>query len=384
MVCRFGHEPSFRTFRTRRLSIFPLKLRRKYQTAKRRRNKTNEVVGHTFYCASIRNIIRLKQWRKWRMSRQSKVKAEPVYPHDSVGGTSEMVLYCKKRSLSWKVLSIGRCQTLLSRGMRSLLSLGRLSKRYERKCFKFAEGDRGIRRSNLHVDLKRSFVVRKAEEAAAHLKNWLFSGSLQEVLSTTEAGNPLTRNCLRCLLPGYWLNDEVINHFFSCLQKQSHGRIWCPNSFFWPKLNSEGPQSVRRWAPRAQVDIAALNAVLVPIHLAERQHWALAAVEVQEGKVHYCDSLGLKPPGKLESRFREYLRSATGSWGASRSWSLVEQTTPLLMQGNCSDCGVFACMYAERLASGKSAGCGSRQGSAISIGLWYRWVILMTILGIVG
>eukprot|EP00928_Gymnodinium_smaydae_P056477 TRINITY_DN39853_c0_g1_i1.p1 TRINITY_DN39853_c0_g1~~TRINITY_DN39853_c0_g1_i1.p1 ORF type:complete len:381 (-),score=26.67 TRINITY_DN39853_c0_g1_i1:30-1172(-) len=166
-----------------------------------------------------------------------------------------------------------------------------------------------------------------------------------EVLCT-RFNAELTRRHFCCLVPEGWLNDEMVNCYFRLLQERGGGRYWCPNSFFWSRLEADGHASVRRWAQRAGVKVSELDAILLPLHL-NGDHWALGVIDVQAGCLRYLDSLGLMPPGKLADRLREY---AAAECGPASGWPLhVDKDVP--RQQNCSDCGVFMCSFAERYAA---------------------------------
>ncbi|CAK0896079.1 unnamed protein product [Prorocentrum cordatum] len=136
-------------------------------------------------------------------------------------------------------------------------------------------------------------------------------------------------------------------------------RRWHLSSYFWPKLASEGPKSVRRWARRASVSVPELELMVIPMNVAQGTHWAVAAVAPGAGEVAYLDSLGMKPPEGLAERLREWYQDASGqaepglapgrAAGAPR-WGLLRAA--VARQRNSWDCGPMACAFAERLAAG--------------------------------
>ena len=79
---------------------------------------------------------------------------------------------------------------------------------------------------------------------------------------------PITRGKLKCLEPGSWLNDEVINFHMKMLQERSasgdaYAPSWFCSTFFFSKLTNEQAdgrreytyKNVMRWTKRAQVDV---------------------------------------------------------------------------------------------------------------------------------
>ncbi|CAK9036927.1 unnamed protein product [Durusdinium trenchii] len=159
----------------------------------------------------------------------------------------------------------------------------------------------------------------------------------------------ISRRHLSCLLPDQWVNDEIMNCYLRLLQEQSKGQLWCPSSFFWPKLEAGGHAAVHRWARRAAVDVAGCNAIIVPLHL-EGCHWSLGVLEMLQRKILYMDSLGLPAPQQLQPRLIEYVAKEVPSLsGFDWPLSMINKTPT---QQNTSDCGIFVLAYAERIAMG--------------------------------
>lgn len=189
----------------------------------------------------------------------------------------------------------------------------------------------------------------------------------EEVLCT-RFGAELTRRHLSCLQPDEWLNDEVVNCYMRLLQEESDGRLWCPNTFFWPKLQDGGYAAVQRWSRRAAMDMGSLEAIIIPLHL-DGCHWALAVVHVPEQRLAYFDSLGLPPPEALEPRLAEFMRGEMCSKPALALRAGHKETAPfrsvwklkcqkneawqMSLQENGSDCGVFMLAYAECIAAAR-------------------------------
>lgn len=199
----------------------------------------------------------------------------------------------------------------------------------------------------------QNHLPEKPRRAEWNLTSQLSNGPAEEVLCTFPK-IPLTRKVLSCLLPGGWLNDEVINAYLGVLQQRGRGRIWCPNSFFWSKLRDDGTAAVRRWAARAGVEMASLELILLPLHLNE-DHWALGAMNFQSSSLGYFDSLGYDPPSEFITRSQEYLHAIGAAAAEKPRWPLVQEPQPVPLQENDADCGVFLCMFAEHLARGMPA-----------------------------
>jgi sentrin-specific protease 1 len=120
------------------------------------------------------------------------------------------------------------------------------------------------------------------------------------------ADDPLgmTVKKLSCLLPGVWLNDEVVNSYFDMIKKRSTQlvRVWNRdhptlhkkkslflNTFFIAKLLEGGTYDyslVRRWTK--ECNIFDLDKIFVPINR-DNSHWALVVVFMMIKEIHYYD-----------------------------------------------------------------------------------------------
>lgn len=217
-------------------------------------------------------------------------------------------------------------------------------------------------------DLGLDMSLHRVEDEIVDLAlNTFLAESQPEEVLCTQFGVSMTRRMFTCLLPGGWLNDEIVNCYLKLLQTREGGpRRWCPNSFFWPKLEEEGAAGVLKWARRAGVSVAGLERLVMVLHVSGGTHWAVAAALpcATPPGVHYYDSLGLQPPDDLVQRLEDWYFAALRLEGISNSmvcWRLLE-TAPTGLQQNGSDCGVLALAVAERLATGAdpvNAGCVS-------------------------
>ncbi|XP_033104112.1 sentrin-specific protease 1-like [Anneissia japonica] len=162
----------------------------------------------------------------------------------------------------------------------------------------------------------------------------------------------LTRNHIQTLNGLNWLNDEVINFYFSLLversEQDSYPSMHNFNTFFYPKLLQGGHNPIRRWTKK--VDIFSKNLILVPVHLGV--HWCLAVIDMRNKTITYYDSMGNANPKCLQALrqylYDEYKDKKQGELDLS-GWKLINcMDIPLQMNG--CDCGMFACKYAEYIS----------------------------------
>ncbi|KAJ3032135.1 UNVERIFIED_CONTAM: SUMO1 sentrin specific peptidase 1 [Siphonaria sp. JEL0065] len=162
----------------------------------------------------------------------------------------------------------------------------------------------------------------------------------------------LTRDDIRTLRPGTWLNDEVINFYGQLLMERAernpggqYPKIHFFNTFFYTTLSTHGYARIRRWTKK--FDLFALDLCIIPVHLG--MHWCCSVINFRDKRIEYYDSLhGRKD--ELFKIYRDYLNSE----------SMDKKKVPFDFTGwadfcprdipgqlNGFDCGVFTCMYAE-------------------------------------
>ncbi|KAJ8960728.1 hypothetical protein NQ318_020020 [Aromia moschata] len=177
-----------------------------------------------------------------------------------------------------------------------------------------------------------------------------FRGDPNEVLARKFNLN-ITRRDIQTLAGLNWLNDEVINFYMNLIIERGRDARWprayAFNTFFYLRLAKDGPQALRRWTKR--VDIFAHDLVCVPVHLG--MHWCMAIVDFRDRSIRYYDSMGSSNDRCLEA-LRNYLEAEhldkkKAPYDASDF--ALENARDIPQQMNGSDCGMFACTFAEFL-----------------------------------
>ncbi|XP_044535203.1 sentrin-specific protease 1 [Gracilinanus agilis] len=188
------------------------------------------------------------------------------------------------------------------------------------------------------------------EEMEKEIKNVFRNGNQDEILS--EAFRlTITRKDIQTLNNLNWLNDEIINFYMNMIMERSKEKgmpsVHAFNTFFFTKLKTAGYQAVKRWTKK--VDVFSVDILLVPIHLGV--HWCLAVIDFRKKYITYYDSMGginseacriLLQYLKQESLDKKRKEFDTNGW---LLFSKKSQEIPQQMNG--SDCGMFACKYAD-------------------------------------
>jgi len=179
---------------------------------------------------------------------------------------------------------------------------------------------------------------------------------------------PIKRTDLDTLEGLNWLNDEVINFYFSLIKKRSEDldnlpRIYCYNTFFYSKLKS-GPnayQMLKRWTRK--VDIFSFDYILIPLHLGV--HWTLISVNCQKKRISYLDSMGggkINQAGEhhqkailsyLQQEHQEKKKSPLPSEWIINPLGVNDDDEDnffIPQQENGCDCGAFICRFGEYIS----------------------------------
>ncbi|XP_065822692.1 sentrin-specific protease 2 isoform X2 [Labrus bergylta] len=206
-------------------------------------------------------------------------------------------------------------------------------------------------------------IPRLTKEMAAEVSRALAQSDPNLVLSAAFKLR-ITQRDLATLQEGGWLNDEVINFYFSLVMErraeEAAGlKVYTFSTFFFPKLRgggggqAGGHAAVKRWTKA--VDLFLYDLILVPLHLGV--HWALAVIDLKSKTVKSYDSMGQRHDdicSLLLLYLKEEHRAKKGRELDSAKWTVDSlRATEIPQQRNGSDCGVFACKYADYISRGR-------------------------------
>lgn len=182
----------------------------------------------------------------------------------------------------------------------------------------------------------------------------------------------ITRRDIQTLKGLNWLNDEIINFYMNLIVERSklsssdsnnnnncntYGnekiKVYAFSTFFYSKLVKDGYNSLRRWTKK--VDIFSHNLIMIPVHLG--LHWTLAVIDFDCKEIRYYDSMNSNNSECLKS-LRNYLKDEYSDKKNGAQYDLSEwnciHVKDVPQQMNGSDCGMFACKYAEFISRGKA------------------------------
>lgn len=196
------------------------------------------------------------------------------------------------------------------------------------------------------------------EEHLNLIENALISSPADEVLVSAFSIS-ITRRDVHTLKGLNWLNDEIINFYMSLIcerSKQETAKSYLKThaftTFFYPKLIKDGYASLKRWTRK--IDIFSYDLLIVPVHLG--LHWTLAVIDFTNKEIRYYDSMNGNNGECLKS-LKNYLleehKDKKGSPIDLSDWNCLHIKN-LPQQMNGSDCGMFACKYAEYTSRGKT------------------------------
>ncbi|XP_019092481.1 PREDICTED: ubiquitin-like-specific protease 1A [Camelina sativa] len=213
-------------------------------------------------------------------------------------------------------------------------------------------------------DIRReAFLPLSREEERAVKRAFLANDST--ILVAHENSNiDITGKILRCLKPGEWLNDEVIN-LYMVLLKEREARepkkfLKCHffNTFFFTKLVNSGTGynygAVRRWTSmkRLGYHLKDCDKIFIPIH--KNIHWTLAVINIKDRKFQYLDSFKGREPNILDALARYFVDEVIDKSEIDLDVSGWRQefVQDLPMQRNGYDCGMFMLKYIDFYSRG--------------------------------
>ena len=140
---------------------------------------------------------------------------------------------------------------------------------------------------------------------------------------------------LKCLRPGRWLNDQILNSYITLMASRSSENIGFTNSFFLPKLERDGCAAAGCWSGIKGRQICHYDKFLVPVCCGV--HWILGCYDFIEEKLMILDSFHGRHDdiAALLNSFLEF----QGTTALQVSYPRVP------LQKNGDDCGVFVLMF---------------------------------------
>jgi len=192
----------------------------------------------------------------------------------------------------------------------------------------------------------------------------------------TRFGINMKVSLLKCLLPGEWLNDEVVNFWLGLVQERCNKRVsvsvyplkqrakvFIMNCFFWTRLYNNGRytyKNVRRWTKKTKLNkigletIFDLDKLLIPVHISNT-HWCGGVINFKRKRIEYYDSLGQGNPKFFKFCRRYLFDECRDKKGVDFSLAGFENFCPsdAPQQGNGSDCGMFMLKFLEWASEGR-------------------------------
>jgi Ulp1 protease family, C-terminal catalytic domain len=231
-------------------------------------------------------------------------------------------------------------------------------------------------------------IVPVSETDCQNIRNVMDGGFEDDVVAQIDS-DTVQRRSFATLLPGQWLNDEVIHAYLQLLtcDKQHFFK-----SFFVTTLLNEnvlGPKqgqyeytNVKRWSKKVKgafflflfnvfypfvshnntndntkrqktigKDVFAMDKIFFPVNQGNA-HWTLAVAYVQERRLQFYDSMGGSGRNYLQELERYFKDEHLDKKKAAdtREWTLVPCKAETPRQRNVVDCGVFVCIFSEFLS----------------------------------
>jgi len=166
--------------------------------------------------------------------------------------------------------------------------------------------------------------------------------------TNTLAGITIDKNCLETLLPGHWLDDQVINGFFELLSQKARlisMRLLTFDTFFAHRLLTGNLMGYHNWAD--YVKVWTYDVWFIPINF--RHHWTLLVVIFRHNLFLYLDSMHGQPSPQFLNRLCDFIDHHTVSTNNSLKWREWKVHAPKDVPFQVSrdgNCGVHICIWA--------------------------------------
>jgi len=121
--------------------------------------------------------------------------------------------------------------------------------------------------------------------------------------------------------------------------------VYIFDTFFYPSLKTRGYKATRNLCPRNEC-IFDFDVCLMPLFLAERSHWAFAAIDMRSRAVSLMDSQHRDDEECLHIVIN-FLQEEDAAVNYQRRPWIKETPKDKPYQRNGYDCGVFVCLFAE-------------------------------------
>lgn len=145
---------------------------------------------------------------------------------------------------------------------------------------------------------------------------------------------------IKILVRPRWLNDKIINTYFSLLEKHNSA-VFAFSTYFYNLLVRDGYEKVAKWTKKT--NIFDYKYILIPVHLPA--HWVFVLVDIKNRGIEYYDSLGGYNQDIIRNITSYLIKEQERKLNYSKLYFTYKHKTPL--QENLYDCGVFVCMFAR-------------------------------------
>ncbi len=167
----------------------------------------------------------------------------------------------------------------------------------------------------------------------------------------TIGNDDVTFGDLKRLLPGNWLQTDIINAYFHLLASKSD-KTFFHNTYLYQKLTqsnkNDGITFANKVDKKQKIDISKLEQIFIPVNI-DNAHWVLVVVNIKTHGIHLYDSLykSSKSHEVVFDNVERYLNNnlKTNSL-ATVTWTR-DTVQDIVRQKNQNDCGIFILLFAK-------------------------------------
>lgn len=160
---------------------------------------------------------------------------------------------------------------------------------------------------------------------------------------------------LEKLRPNIWLNNKIIMSYINLVKEyfsELDVQIYPLSTFFYKYVKDKNKNFISN--SFNEYIQGEYDFIIIPIHLPN--HWTLCIIDIKNKIFEYYDSLkgSIEKNLKILQKIKEAISIISHEFSEFYDFEMQDRSSSVPLQDNCSDCGVFCCMYVRHRIENKN------------------------------